>query len=68
MGRSVRIPKDLKVITAEEIEKKENRREMVTTVTAFFVMTMLLVAIFSIYAGSHSPENVVPTGKEVVRK
>lgn len=68
MGKFVRLPRDLKIITVEKNEKMENRKELVTTATALFVMTMLLVAIFSIYAGSHSPEDVVPTGKEVVRK
>lgn len=68
MGKLLRLPRDLKVIDAEEAKAKENRKELVSTVAALFVVIILLITIFSVYANSHMPEKTILYGKGVVRK
>jgi len=68
MGKLLRLPRDLKVIDAEEAKAKENRKELVSTVAALFVVIILLITIFSVYANSHTPEKTILYGKGVVRK
>lgn len=68
MGKLLRLPKDLKVIDAEEAKAKENRKELVSTVAALFVVIILLITIFSVYVNSHTPEKTILYGKGVVRK